>query len=144
MAPVGRARAVVRPALTNLECPELTFVLDSPAELKRYWSPILRGGGGRTRRITSWRLRPISAQPRIERYMLDMHIQAYPSWIPVLILLGLIGLIAIVVLQMSMTKTQAVSYPLMVVQHRSRWYVVSGGVYPAVDRALLQPVATGA
>jgi hypothetical protein len=142
MAPVGRGRAVARPALPNLECPELTFVLDSPAELKRYWKPIVRSGGGRTRRIMSWRLRPIGAQPRIERYMLDMRIQAYPSWIPVLILLGIIGLIAIVVLQMTMTKSQSVSYPIMVVQHRSRWYVVSGGVYPPVDRALLQPGAT--
>jgi hypothetical protein len=137
LSPVAK-RTAMRTALPELHCTDLHVVLDSPDELRRYWSPIVRSSGGRSRRITSWRLVPISRQPAVERYMLQMRVQTYPSWIIALIVLGLIGLIAIVVLQMTMTRSHSFAYPVMVVKHRSRWWMVSGGVYPTVDRALVQ------
>ena len=133
LSTIARRRPAAMPSLPELDCSSFETTFISAKEVKRYWMPLAHSKGGRTRRITALRYRPILVEPTVERYWVDIDIEHYPSLIMLLILVGVLPyLIAYLIVR----RTQSLSFPITVLKYRSQWWLLSGEVYPRVDRAL--------
>jgi hypothetical protein len=95
---------------------------------------LIRADNGLTRRITALRFRQVpTTSPDLETYWVDIDVEYFPTWINFLVLAGVIIAVVCMVL---LRRTYSMSFPVTVIKHRSQWSMLSGEIYPRLDRAL--------
>jgi hypothetical protein len=121
LSSIARARTPRVPPMPELRCASMPVPFATAGGVKRYWSSFAQSNLGMNRWIKSMRFRPIATTPDVETYAVDLQIGYIKDLVD--------------------RKTRSMSFPVTVIKHRSQWWLLTGEIYPRLDRALLAPAA---
>lgn len=133
LAPFARNKNIVTPAVAALDAISIPAQMSSHAGVKAYWKSLIRNSHGKTRRLQSYRLTYIGGDHRVHCYRVEMKIDSYPT----LIVLGvLVGVLPLLLLYLLTRKPVKRTFDVVVVKHRSQWWLVSGEFESPLDAQL--------
>ena len=139
---IARGRRVYVPPIPELRCKPQTVVFGAPDDIKTYWTAFAHPSFGAARRIQSFTLHPApSSKANLETYVVELNMEYYPSWIALFVL---IGVIPAVIVYLGIRELKTMRFHVSVLKVRSQWWLLSGEIYPRLDRALLTTVAQSA
>jgi hypothetical protein len=110
--------------------------LGSRRGFKRYWAAFTRALGTTVRRITGvrWTIEPMG--DRLARVRTHMSIEHYNSLI---LLTILAGVLIVVIVYLCVRKTHLYTFDLLLVKHKSQWWVLTGEPNSMIDRGYRGP-----
>ena len=123
LSPIARERPVRVPLIDELQTIPANFVRNQPKALKEYWRTIIKPQGKLNRRLSKLKIVPVSQDGNVDRHRVEMHIQYYPSWIIISLLLGVLPAILVI---WATQKTYKTSFEVITFKYKSQWWMLTG------------------
>ena len=134
LAPFARNKNIATPTVAALDAISTPAQMSSVAGVKAYWKSLIRNSHGKTRRLYQYRFHPLGGDERIHYYQVELNIDSYPS---VIVLGILVGVLPLLILYMLTRKPVKRTFHVVVIKHRSQWWLVSGEYDSPLDAQLV-------
>lgn len=123
LSPMARERDVTVPSIDELQTVPTHGPLATKKHLKTYWRTIIKPSGARSRRLSKTKVVQVASDDNVHRHRVDLHIEHYPSWIAITVLLGVIPAVLMI---LAVRKTYKTSFEVITFKYKSQWWLLTG------------------
>ena len=131
LSPVGLSTEAAPPKIKDMKIKTETLTFETLSGFKQYWKSFTRPNGTQNRSIVSYTWNADELDPNLVRIRGSLKISRYPQWIIILIL---INLPILVIVYFCVRKSAILDFDLLMVRHRSQWWVLTGALNSPTDR----------
>ncbi len=145
LSPAGRGRHVTVPSIPDMKTVADDVDLTEPKAIKQYWKRIVLSSPtpfGMGRRILRVNVVPQGQiAPHLARVRIDLVVEYYPQWV---FLFVLVGALVAVLLYAVLRRQRNLTFDVLLVEHKSQWWVLTGEAWPPIDQAVMKAIAAEA